>query len=724
MSPSTRTATLLIAAVIGAALPPTAAQAGEYAVQGADAWELTPSPPSPFAPGYAAPGPGGNTGFLVLRNSGGPGSAPRGAETRWQFTAPPGTVTPRETYYGAVSTYSSGGGWQATLLGYGAAAGNGTDYSNCPGGPNCGQAIVGQSIHAPALQIIARLRCNATQCARDQVYASVSFAPGQVVIFDSSQPNLTNARGDAWDRAYLSGVLGVTFDAADNVGIKRIEAQLDSSGLAVQDRVCNARAKTCPDWAGGTLPLDTRNLADGPHTLTLRAVDRADNVREVGKSVRVDNTSPSAPKALSVIGGDGWRPSNTFTLHWSNPAQGDSSPIAGAAYKLCAIGTTTDCVTGVQRGNDLNELELKLSQSGDFEASVWLIDAAGNSRPETAASPVRLGYDDDAPRIAIAPLNPEDPSRIRLDAGDATSPIARGELSLQRQGRKRAGKIRTIPAQITPDGVFATVDDERLPDGRYRLSARVADSAGNERSTNQFSGGGVAEVTFPIRLATTLKVGKPRRVHGKRRRGKRRHARTVYDATPKIGQRRRLRVYGRLTAHGSEPVANASVQVTSQLARGNAPVEPAGQVTTSRTGRFSYLIAAGASRNVAFRYAGAPKVRTASRTVAVGVRAKTTLRASRRLVPNGETVRFRGQTIGGYVPANGKLIELQFFARGKWRTFETVRTDPSGRWGYSYRFDGTRGNVRFRFRAQVPRETGYPYITGRSRRVRVTVRGR
>lgn len=93
-------------------------------------------------------------------------------------------------------------------------------------------------------------------------------------------------------------------------------------------------------------------------------------------------------------------------------------------------------------------------------------------------------------------------------------------------------------------------------------------------------------------------------------------------------------------------------------------------------------------------------------------------------MPNGETVRFGGRTIGGYVPANGKLIELQFFARGKWRTFQTVRTDRIGRWGYTYRFDGTRRTVHFRFRANVPRETGYPYTSGRSTRVRVTVRGR
>ena len=47
----------------------------------------------------------------------------------------------------------------------------------------------------------------------------------------------------------------------------------------------------------------------------------------------------------------------------------------------------------------------------------------------------------------------------------------------------------------------------------------------------------------------------------------------------------------------------------------------------------------------------------------------------------------------------------------------------TGRWSYRYRFTATRGTVRYRFRARVPREAGFPYTSGASRRVPVTVRG-
>jgi len=90
---------------------------------------------------------------------------------------------------------------------------------------------------------------------------------------------------------------------------------------------------------------------------------------------------------------------------------------------------------------------------------------------------------------------------------------------------------------------------------------------------------------------------------------------------------------------------------------------------------------------------------------------------------NGETVRFSGGLTGRPIPAAGKLIEMQVFLRRRWRTFATTRTNAAGRWLYDYRFDGTRGRVTYRFRARVPREASYPYETGRTRSVKVVVRG-
>ena len=82
-----------------------------------------------------------------------------------------------------------------------------------------------------------------------------------------------------------------------------------------------------------------------------------------------------------------------------------------------------------------------------------------------------------------------------------------------------------------------------------------------------------------------------------------------------------------------------------------------------------------------------------------------------------------GRIATGRIPPAGKLIEVQVFVRGRWRTFATTRSARRGSWHYDYRFDGTRGVQRYRFRARIPQESGYPFATGRSRVTQVRVRG-
>ena len=75
------------------------------------------------------------------------------------------------------------------------------------------------------------------------------------------------------------------------------------------------------------------------------------------------------------------------------------------------------------------------------------------------------------------------------------------------------------------------------------------------------------------------------------------------------------------------------------------------------------------------------------------------------------------------MPANGKLLEMQAYFRGRWRTFATLRTDSRGAWKFRYRFGATLGRVTYRFRAQLPSEGGYPVATGHSRVAKVLVLG-
>jgi hypothetical protein len=323
--------------------------------------------------------------------------------------------------------------------------------------------------------------------------------------------------------------------------------------------------------------------------------------------------------------------------------------------------------------------------------------------------------------VAFAAFNAEDPARIHVTASDPTSQIAAGELSLQRRDRHdRWGKWRTYPAQLEPGGFSIMLDDEHLKDGYYRLIARATDAAGNQRETANYPDGSQANITLPVRLKTRLRAGKARHV----RRGRHHRRVTVYRARPAVAVGHRLRLHGRLTGPGGLAIAGAQILVTSQVDLPESTAHPIATLYTDRTGRFTYLLAKGPARAIAFHYVGAAKVRSATRIVAERVRASSSIRRSRRALLDGQAVTLRGKLRGGWIPYQGKLIEVQFHARGKWRTFATTRTDRNGRWAYRYRFTGTHGTIRYGFRARIPRETGYPYVTGRSHRVRVTVRGR
>ena len=90
---------------------------------------------------------------------------------------------------------------------------------------------------------------------------------------------------------------------------------------------------------------------------------------------------------------------------------------------------------------------------------------------------------------------------------------------------------------------------------------------------------------------------------------------------------------------------------------------------------------------------------------------------------NGRAVLFSGSVRSRPLPLSGKLIEMQAHFRGRWRTFSTLRTDRRGRWRFRYRFGATLGRVTYRFRARLPSEGGYPFVTGRSQVAKVLVLG-
>jgi hypothetical protein len=109
------------------------------------------------------------------------------------------------------------------------------------------------------------------------------------------------------------------------------------------------------------------------------------------------------------------------------------------------------------------------------------------------------------------------------------------------------------------------------------------------------------------------------------------------------------------------------------------------------------------------------------------VRSKASFRTSRKRVPEGEKIVFKGKVghVGARIPVGGKLIELQVQeGAGRWNTVrEAFYTKPSGRYRLAYRFGRFYvADAVFMFRAKIAREQGWPYkapVRSRSRQVTV-----
>lgn len=726
---SRRLAIVLVSLAAGLVLlAPASASAGAYTVYGACAdWEIDKQP---------AVDANGTGCDFALANSVQPGAPPAagGNQSRWIYRAPAGAFVAAVSLTGGLS---GSNGWQARVVLED--GGPPTIVADCPSDASfrpsrCGSFMTLQDDTDENLaQLSLQVQCAATSCPRDRVYSRVNTIPDSidVTIKDFTRPGVAVTGGNLLE-GWRRGKGSYSYDAGDNVGIRSVAPVVDGT---VRDAVFNACARArkvpCPN-GGGAFEIDTRGLSDGAHQVSVEAEDSATNLeRAQARTVRVDNTAPAAPLELSVSGGEGWRRGSEFDVTWVSPKQ-DAAPVNGLAYRFCPEATplekTDDC-GDVQVAARLEAVDnsdpargtrvqgLKIPSVGAQQVRFFLRDEAGNAAEKTAV--VRtLRYDPDPPTLAFLPQDLGDPARVRVRAGDATSGVARGEIEAQREGEP---VWRQLPVEPGPDGFSAVFNDEMLPKGTYVLRARAVDQAGNEASSNQRADGAVATLNAPIRLPSQLDVG----ARGKqtcRGRGKKRTCRYKLRRSVGVSYSASTRLYGRLRA-GGQPIAGTTVQVWSQTKLPGAPLERIEAVQTSQTGRFSIRAAKGPARLLRFRYPGTKHVRGATGEVRLGVRAATTFRPARSRVLNGEYLTLRGQVLGGPLPATGKLVELQVYARRQWRTFAQPRTDPQGRWEYRYRFEQIRRSTRFRFRARLRTEAGFPYETGTSKTRRILVRG-
>jgi hypothetical protein len=736
---------LLVAAML--ASTPSSAVAGTYdvlacagAVGGAQNSFGAVADPGMAAYNACPNAPSNPASGMVTRASAtaGPGWVGYWAGAYQIFEAPPGASLVSVTLDLAAIRLASY--WTTGILAYDG------DF-NAPVGPygcyagNIGCAIGTQSFFGPVTVGLgghARFRFE-TRCGNPggcDISAS-GFQPGTRALFsaanvvvrvqDYTAPAIAPAAGALWQDGWHRGAEQAWQVLSDNVGIMIQRLWVDGALADSQDfrdsgwpsnvRCDFTRRRPCNDIAPGGLSLDTRTLSDGPHAIRVEAIDAAGNAGAVERQIDVDNTAPAHVDA-HVVGGEGWRRVNDFGIGWQAPTD-SGAPITRAHYTICSGEGSTNCVreSGSAAAGSLSGV--KVPTEGAHLVRVWLEDAAGNASEADAGAPVLLRLDQTPPEAAFEPGEAADPRRVDVAVADRASGVQDGTIELRRSGGHEWQELETA---VVGDRLRGYVDDVGLSAGRYELRAIVRDRAGNEEITGERTDGSKMELSLPLRLGSRITLSRASG-HCKRRRLRRSHRcrrRSRAQERTLRGNRRLAR--GRLETATGEPLAHASVEVLEQ-ARGAGGFQRVATVASDRDGRFSHRIARGGSRMLRFRWQGTALIKPALAELRVRVPARTSIAPSRRSLRNGQSVAFAGRLVGRPVPDSGKLIDLQAFYRGRWRTFATPRTDAAGRWSFRYRFEATRGTVRYRFRARIRREAAYPYELGYSRVVAVTVRG-
>lgn len=703
----------VVVVVLGVLAVPSTAMGGQYMVQGGCGnWDAVN--PSGGRVTLACEGRG-----LAVRNHNEASSTASGVWGLWRFTAPPGTAITELLFSGTVRGSQ---GWLAQGWVQGGRVAGQSLFEQCPGNPWCAGGetdTLGGYPGEGAAEAYLRILCTALTCSNNGVNGEINVTSVQLTLDDPTPPSVRVTGGGAAGGGWLSGVRSVAFEATDNTGIRQTRVRLDGEQLATYGYVCEYGPKVPCAQGSGSTSVNTGRLNDGPHVLVVQATDGTGNTASSGAhTIRTDNTPPTQPRDVTSDASSAWLPINRFRVSWTNPPQ-VHAPIAGPVFMFCPTPDATTeadgCVRQPRNASDVSSLDdVQVPRPGDWTMRMSLADEAGNNDPATAAVVRGLKFDPDPPNLTLLKPDRKDPARLRVRASDATSGIARGIVERRKKGSKKWRPMRT---EATAYGFSAFMDDTRLS-GTYDLRARAIDQAGNERGTDRFEDGKPASLRAPMRRRTRMVVGKVRRV----RRGGRR--RTVYNTRPRVRFGRSVRLRGRLTRPRRGPIRRARIEVSEKVDLPKARWRRVATVRTSRTGRFSYKASRGKARRLRFRYRGTNLLRGRRKDVHVRVRGTTSIRVSSHRAVNGSSVVFRGRLRGRPVPETGKLVELQVFTRGRWRTFAQPRASVrTGRWAFRYRFEAVRGNVIFRFRARIRREAGYPYELGTSRQVAVRVRG-
>jgi hypothetical protein len=373
---------------------------------------------------------------------------------------------------------------------------------------------------------------------------------------------------------------------------------------------------------------------------------------------------------------------------------------------------TVLAVDGVTHEDLDSSVSTTIADEGSHAIEYWARDLAGNENDGTGsnatpgAGVVRI--DTTSPNVAFTnSQDAADPDQLVAPVGDALSGVVSGGVDYRRADSQAWTPLDT---ELRNGELRARIDSNDLELGvRYEFRARATDAAGNSSTTSDRADGSDMSVIGPFRSSASIPE---LTINGKRK--------------AKTGYGKRARIGGRLLDGSREPIQGAEIELVQTFDPGSSRAATSSVVTSDAAGRFRARLPRGPSRSVVAEFAGDKRrLGTTSKTARLRVKGKVGLRVTRR-VSAGDRATFSGRVraAGAKFTREGKAVEVQVKIGSRWKTVgRSLRTDKAGRYRLRYRFVATYTRpVRYRFRAVVLRERGWPYLPSVSKQRSVLVR--
>lgn len=328
-----------------------------------------------------------------------------------------------------------------------------------------------------------------TNCSWGSAFEVLRIRGARLRLVEHTPPTATVDGGSLTAGGSRSGRETLTYSASDGAsGIERVEVKLGTATVARRDFRADATACPRDSWAAcvrarsEVLEVDTTQVPDGAHSLTLVVTDAAGNARSVaGGSVTVANRPPAPATPSAAASPTAPQPgrAEATRIVASFAATGRSSIRARYGSRLRIAGRLSD-----DEGRPAADAEIEVQSrialpSTDFAPeAVIRTDQAGAFTYDLAAGPsrvVRLVHRRAAGRTAETTLTAHVAAPLTLSA---------------RPVRLRNGRVLTLAGRLPgkPLPVRGVIVDLQVRiDGRWRSFAAIrASSTGRYRHRHRF----------------------------------------------------------------------------------------------------------------------------------------------------------------------------------------------------------------------------------------------